>query len=61
MPDSVSKQVRMPEDWYARIEVAAKADHNRSINNVLNMFIEKELPLYEKDLQDRGLLPKSKK
>jgi len=61
MPNTVSKQVRMPEDWYNRIAKAAKADHDRSINNVLNMFIENELPLYEKELQERNLLPKTKK
>ena len=57
MADTESKQVRMPADWYNRITRAAAADHGRSFNNVINMFIEKELPAYEKDLRDRGLLP----
>ncbi len=61
MAETESKQVRIPADWYERIVKAGEADHGRSFNNVMNMFVERELPIYEKDLQDRGLLPKPKK
>jgi len=57
MPETESKQVRMPKEWHDRITRAAAADHGRSFNNVMNMFIERELPIYEKDLRARGLLP----
>jgi hypothetical protein len=56
-PGHVSKQIRLPEDLYNRIVVAGEADHGRSFNNVVNMFIEKGLPEYENKLREERLLP----